>query len=267
MPQHLADDERVAALCDLSYVAGMKAGWNCCISDDSDGFERRQNSVGEAIRILKSHRAPTPPAQQDHGELYAQGWINGWQVQSLIDWCNSGCAKRADIAFTGGPSRQIAYAIEHLVKRASNLETSEGVFVPRELLAKVANALGLPYEEEHTRLRSKLLDILSFAAPAQRVMLTDEEIDAIGNSEWGGYPSYDREFKRILRAAIEAYERKNGISQPGYTAPDMASQGASQFRAGHDAAQSEIAELEQENRLLRARNDRLQKEIEQKGER
>ena len=47
--------------------------------------------------------------------------------------------------------------------------------------------------------------------PAQRVMLTDEEIDAIGNSEWGGYPSYDREFKRILRAVIEAYERKNGI--------------------------------------------------------
>lgn len=78
---------------------------------------------------------------------------------------------------------------------------------------------------------------------------------------------HDGALLEYARAVIEAYERKNGISQPGYTAPDMASQGASQFRAGHDAAQSEIAELEQENRLLRARNDRLQKEIEQKGER
>lgn len=103
----------------------------------------------------------------------------------------------------------------------------------------------------------------------KRVMLTDEEIRDLWS--WSMTAEAERtantQQHAFARAVIEAYERKNGISQPGYTAPDMASQGASQFRAGHDAAQSEIAELEQENRLLRARNDRLQKEIEQKGER
>ena len=61
---HLADDERVAALCTLSYAAGMKAGWNYCASEDNEGFERSQKSVGEAIRILKAHRAAAEaPAQ------------------------------------------------------------------------------------------------------------------------------------------------------------------------------------------------------------
>ena len=67
---HLADDERVAALCTLSYAAGMKAGWNYCASEDNEGFERSQKSVGEAIRILKAHRAaPEAPAQADEGKV------------------------------------------------------------------------------------------------------------------------------------------------------------------------------------------------------
>lgn len=104
-----------------------------------------------------------------------------------------------------------------------------------------------------------------FLSPKARATLTASEILSMMPESIPA--EHDGALLEYARAVIEAYERKNGISQPGYTAPDMASQGASQFRAGHDAAQSEIAELEQENRLLRARNDRLQKEIEQKGER
>ena len=82
---HLADDERVAALCTLSYAAGMKAGWNYCASEDNEGFERSQKSVGEAIRILKAHRAaPEAPAQASAVDERAA--FEAWWKGDLLDW-------------------------------------------------------------------------------------------------------------------------------------------------------------------------------------
>lgn len=50
------DDEQVAAIRVLSYAAGVAAGWNYCVNDDNDSFQRAQDT-SEALRILKKHRA------------------------------------------------------------------------------------------------------------------------------------------------------------------------------------------------------------------
>lgn len=52
----LSSDERVAALCDLSYKAGLKAGWNYCADDDQTGFARSIESTREAVAVLNEHR-------------------------------------------------------------------------------------------------------------------------------------------------------------------------------------------------------------------
>lgn len=83
----LADDERVAALCDLSYAAGMKAGWNFCVNDDDAGFERSQSVTGEAMRVLKKHRtmlaaSPAKPAEQMPIAMKTHG---AWDGLELLD--------------------------------------------------------------------------------------------------------------------------------------------------------------------------------------
>lgn len=54
--QKKSDGIRSDALCDLAYCAGLKAGWNFCVSDDHAGFERAQSRGAEALRELKSSR-------------------------------------------------------------------------------------------------------------------------------------------------------------------------------------------------------------------
>src|SRR5690606_3997715 len=55
-------DERVAALCDLSYRAGPKAGWNYCTDDDQAGFARSLESAREAVSVLGKYRQKGAPA-------------------------------------------------------------------------------------------------------------------------------------------------------------------------------------------------------------
>lgn len=50
------DDEQIAALRVLSYAAGVAAGWNYCVNDDNDSFQRAQDT-SEALRVLKKHSA------------------------------------------------------------------------------------------------------------------------------------------------------------------------------------------------------------------
>lgn len=52
----LSRDERVAALCDLSYRAGLKAGWNYCVDGDETGFARSMESARGAVDVLAAHR-------------------------------------------------------------------------------------------------------------------------------------------------------------------------------------------------------------------
>lgn len=61
--QKKSDPIRSDALCDLSYCAGLKAGWNFCVSDDQAGFERAQIRGAEALRELKSARQPLADEQ------------------------------------------------------------------------------------------------------------------------------------------------------------------------------------------------------------
>jgi len=42
-----------AANHDLGYFRGLKDGWNFCVNDDHEGFERAQNGLTDAIRELK----------------------------------------------------------------------------------------------------------------------------------------------------------------------------------------------------------------------
>lgn len=46
---------RLTALCDTNYVAGMKAGWNYCVDDDSEGMQKSiEDRQKPAIRELKT---------------------------------------------------------------------------------------------------------------------------------------------------------------------------------------------------------------------
>ena len=56
-------DEVTAALCDLQYIAGMKAGWNFAIEDDNIGYKQALSGRADAMRVLKSRRTSTPPSQ------------------------------------------------------------------------------------------------------------------------------------------------------------------------------------------------------------
>src|SRR5690554_5144506 len=60
----LSSDERVAALCDLSYCAGLKAGWNYCTDGDHAGFARSMESAREAVAVLNEHRLKGAPDAQ-----------------------------------------------------------------------------------------------------------------------------------------------------------------------------------------------------------
>jgi hypothetical protein len=61
-PEQEPDSESVDALRTLSYCDGLKAGWNFCVADDHDGFERAQAATSEAVRILKAQ--PKQPEQE-----------------------------------------------------------------------------------------------------------------------------------------------------------------------------------------------------------
>jgi len=83
----LSSDERVAALCDLSYRAGLKAGWNYCTNDDQDGFARILESARGAVAVLAEHRqkgtpaAPAAPAAPV-GEIVH--WSNGGRTLKFV---------------------------------------------------------------------------------------------------------------------------------------------------------------------------------------
>lgn len=65
----LSSHPLVAALCDLSYRAGLKAGWNYCADGDETGFARSMESAREAVAVLNERRqrgAPTAPEQVEH---------------------------------------------------------------------------------------------------------------------------------------------------------------------------------------------------------
>lgn len=202
VPQHLADDERVAALCDLSYVAGMKAGWNFCISDDSDGFERRQNSVGEAIRILKSHRAPTPSAQQD-----AQAVPQGWQPietapkdGTVIDLWHEEFGREAD-CYWGLP--------HHCCGEMGSLCDSDWHSLEPGWVGTFNEIMSPANAYTHWMPLPPAPDA-DPTPPAQRVMLTDEEIDAEIQIHIDPIATY-RRLHNFARAIIEAYKEKNGL--------------------------------------------------------
>lgn len=69
---NLSSDERVAALCDLSYCAGLKAGWNYCADGDQTGFERSMESTREAVAVLNEHRQKDGEKIQRERELFEQ---------------------------------------------------------------------------------------------------------------------------------------------------------------------------------------------------
>lgn len=249
---------------------------------DSHGCERLKDfyECGPVQRAAVETFLEAALSQQD-----AQAVPQGWRVERVSDddvrvygpdaetWllrANPGkgtfedFAHRFCFALASCPQPEAAPAVAQQDAQAIN-------HIPdaREMVSPTYGSEEIRKLRETIQSMARIIHALEAAPtpPAQRVMLTPEEIQAIWTDLVRHVPPVDQPTQVFASAIIEAYERKNGISQPGYTAPDMASQGASQFRAGHDAAQSEIAELEQENRLLRARNDRLQKEIEQKGER
>lgn len=56
------DDLRSDALQTLSYCAGLKAGWNFCVSGDDAGFERAKSQSSEALHVLRVERKS--PARQ-----------------------------------------------------------------------------------------------------------------------------------------------------------------------------------------------------------
>lgn len=64
-PQLKHDDGRTDALRDLSYCAGLKAGWNFCVANDHIGFEQAQNCMSEALKVLKHTTPQQRPSRSD----------------------------------------------------------------------------------------------------------------------------------------------------------------------------------------------------------
>lgn len=56
------DGLRSDALRTLSFCAGLKAGWNFCVSGDDAGFERAKSQSSEALHVLRVERKS--PARQ-----------------------------------------------------------------------------------------------------------------------------------------------------------------------------------------------------------
>lgn len=57
-----ADGLRQAALIDLAYINGAKAGWNMCVADDESQFKKLTEGVVECVKVLKNTR-PQESAQ------------------------------------------------------------------------------------------------------------------------------------------------------------------------------------------------------------
>lgn len=63
-----ADGLRQAALIDLAYINGAKAGWNMCVADDESQFKKLTEGVVECVKVLKNTRPqesahPVQPAE------------------------------------------------------------------------------------------------------------------------------------------------------------------------------------------------------------
>lgn len=70
------DSLRVDALRTLSFCAGLKAGWNFCVSGDDAGFERAKSQSSEALHVLRAERKS--PARQQ---------LTDAQIQDI--WCSA----------------------------------------------------------------------------------------------------------------------------------------------------------------------------------
>lgn len=59
-------DLRQAALIDLAYINGAKAGWNMCVAGDDSQFKKLTEGVVECVNVLKNTRtqATVQPVQQ-----------------------------------------------------------------------------------------------------------------------------------------------------------------------------------------------------------
>lgn len=57
------DDLRQAALIDLAYINGAKAGWNMCVADDESQFQKLTKGIVECVNVLKNTRSQATPAQ------------------------------------------------------------------------------------------------------------------------------------------------------------------------------------------------------------
>src|SRR5690606_18304631 len=83
----ISSDERVAALCDLSYRAGLKAGWNYCTDDDQFGFARSMESARGAVAVLNEHRqkGAAPVVQGEPAGYGVLGAISKkWDGRSFV---------------------------------------------------------------------------------------------------------------------------------------------------------------------------------------
>lgn len=74
-------DLRQAALIDLAYINGAKAGWNLCVDGDDEKFAALANGVVECVNVLKNTRPDgkaQPPATQINEQLL-------WAAKNVLD--------------------------------------------------------------------------------------------------------------------------------------------------------------------------------------
>lgn len=66
--RHEAQD-KTDALCDLSYAAGAKAGWNCAASGDAIGMEKIMERSPEAVKELRRINTTLPPLDVQDAQI------------------------------------------------------------------------------------------------------------------------------------------------------------------------------------------------------
>lgn len=213
-------------------------------------------------------------AAQQALEAYCRGWHKSFAAENPYDRISITDESRKHI-LAGLVEALIALAQQdaQAVPQVARVPyTGDVVRIMRE--AGMTFHLGLPHKavvEQMTRVvdlvysEASIKSAQKFAAEPTTVIpealvkwASSPELVETGNDWKQGY-EHARAWVHVQLSLNNA--APTPPAQQGYTAADMADQGAGQFRAGHDAAQSEIAELEQENRLMRARNDLLDAEL------